>query len=115
LFCNRIGKLVVLLPDEGGAPAIGPQSSKQVIIGLHQFVIVLLLAAYLLYRVIAHLFQLHHTRREVAQSLPWVPFWIEQRAVPLALQFVLLFIFATDFLVVTLDRLKCTIWYAFCK
>src|SRR5260370_9536759 len=115
LFSNRISKLVILLPDEGGAPGICPQSSIQVIVGLDQLVIVLLLTTYLLYRVIAHLFQLHHASCQVAQSLPWLPFWIKQSAVSLALQFVLLFVFATDFFVVTFNRLKSAIGHTFGK
>src|SRR6266568_4359255 len=59
LFSDRISELIVLFPYEGGAPGISPQPTKEIVAGLHQLVIVFLLALDLLYRVIAHLFQLH--------------------------------------------------------
>src|SRR2546423_15373113 len=106
LFSEGIGEVAGLLPHEGSAPGIGPQLAKFVAAGLDQLLVVLLLAVDILGGVVAHLVQLHHAAGQVAQALPGLALWIEERAVPFALVFVLLFVFAADFLVIALDGLE---------
>src|SRR5712692_428567 len=55
-FGNWISNLAILLPDEGGTPGIGQETSKEIVAGLHQSVVILLFAVDTLDGVIANFF-----------------------------------------------------------
>ena len=95
LFGDGIGKLAGLLPHEGSAPCVCPQSAKFIAAGLHQLLVVVLLAMNVLDSVVAHLVQLHHTGGEVAQAVPGpeLTFGVEERTVAFSLLVVALFVF----------------------
>src|ERR1700730_14369567 len=99
-------KLLRLLPHEGCTPGISPQLAKLISVGLHELVIVFLLAVYILNRVIVHLFHPHHTCCKIAQVIPWPHLRVKETHLTSPLSFVLLLVLAADFLVVTLNRFK---------
>src|SRR4051794_32717765 len=99
-------KLLRLLPYKCSTPGISPQLAKLISVGLHELVIVFLLAVYILNRVIVHLFHPHHTCGKIAQVIPWPHLRIKETHLTGTLRFVLLLVLAADLLVVTLDRLK---------
>src|SRR6266851_10404301 len=102
-------KLLRLLPHESSTPGISPQLAKLIGVGLNEFIIVFLLAVYILNRVIVHLFHPHHTCCKIAQVIPWPHLRVKETHLTGTLRFVLLLVLAADLLVVTLDRFKSAI------